>query len=114
MESINRGDICLVDFGTTNGCVQGGLRPAIVIQNNIGNHFSPTILVVPLTSRLNKSNLPTHVFIPSGNGGLKTNSLALAEQIQTVNKTQISKIIGYLNSILINKIEHAIKVSLAL
>lgn len=114
MESINRGDICLVDFGTANGCVQGGLRPAIVIQNNIGNHFSPTILVVPLTSRLNKSYLPTHVFIPSGNGGLKTNSLALTEQIQTVNKTQISKIIGFLNSIIINKIEHAIKVSLAL
>lgn len=113
MKSINRGDICLVDFGTANGCVQGGLRPAIVVQNNVGNHFSPTVLVVPLTSNLNKPNIPTHVLIPVGSG-LRTNSLALAEQIQTVNKTQISKIIGFLNSILIDEIEHAIRISLAL
>lgn len=110
---MNRGDICLVDFGMTQGSIQGGHRPAVVVQNNVGNQYSPTVLVVPLTSNTNKTNIPTHVYIPKGCGGLKTNSLALAEQIQTVNKTQITRTLGNLGAY-INNVEAAIKVSLAL
>ena len=110
---MNRGDICLVDFGATQGNVQGGYRPAIIVQNDVGNYYSPTVLVVPITSNTRKNNLPTHVYIPEGCGGLRTNSLALAEQIQTVNKTQIYKVVGNLGSYLA-KIDDAIKISLAL
>ena len=114
MYEVRRGDVCLIDLGAPQGCIQGGLRPAIVVQNDIGNQYSPTVLVAPVTSQLRKANIPTHVFLPHGSGGLKSDSLVLLEQIQTINKNQIVRTIGALDQKQIIHIDNAIKVSLAL
>lgn len=83
---IKRGDIYYVNFGEYKGSTQGGVRPAIVISNNLNNKYSPTVTVVPLTSNLKKRNLPTHVFV-SKNCGINKNSLALAEQVTNIDKS---------------------------
>lgn len=113
MIDIHRGDVCLVNLTSTVGSVQGGYRPVVVVQNDTGNHYSPTVLVVPLTSQ-HKKPLPTHVFIPIGIGNLKTDSTALTEQIQTVDKNQIERVVGTLSNKYIEAIDNAIRVSLAL
>ena len=110
---INRGDVCLVHFNGI-GSEQGGYRPAVVVQNNMGNRYSKTVLVMPITSKLNKTNLPTHVLLPAGEGGLKFDSLALAEQIHTVDKARIGNIIGTLSDGIVEYINRAVRISLAL
>lgn len=92
-----RGDIVLIDFGKQEGSVQGGLRPAIVLQNDTGNFFSTTTIVALLTSQ-NKKNLPTHVNIKCGEGGLSKNSIILMEQVHTVSKSKIIKLIGHVTN----------------
>lgn len=92
-----RGDIVLIDFGKQEGSVQGGLRPAIVLQNDTGNFFSTTTIVALLTSQ-NKKNLPTHVKINCGEGGLSKNSIILMEQVHTVSKSKIIKLIGHVTN----------------
>lgn len=89
---IKRGDIYWAQLNA-HGSVQGGIRPVIVISNNKGNMYSPTVIVVPLTSNLNKTKLPTHVFV-SVKTGIPKDSLALMEQIITINKTQLGEKIG--------------------
>lgn len=86
-------DVVWVRFNSDEH-VQGGIRPAVIIQNNIGNKFSPTIQVVPLTSRLTKSKLPTHVRIPEGTAGLTKESIAQCEGIRVVPKSAIKGRIG--------------------
>lgn len=92
-----RGDIVLIDFGKQEGSVQGGLRPAIVLQNDTGNFFSTTTIVALLTSQ-NKKSLPTHVKINAGEGGLSKNSIILMEQVHTVSKSKIIKLIGHVTN----------------
>lgn len=95
--TIKRGDIVLVDFKGAIRSEQGGVRPAIVIQNDTGNKYSPTTLVCPITSR-DKKNLPTHMPISSeSESGLEKDSVALFEQIRTVDKCRILKKIGFCN-----------------
>ena len=89
MESINRGDIYCVDFGCGVGSEQGGFRPAIVLQNNKGNHYAPTVMVAPITTA-KKHRLPTHVTI-FPDAGVKETSIALYEQVTTVDKTRLLK-----------------------
>ena len=93
MESINRGDIYYVDFGCGVGSEQGGSRPAIVLQNNKGNHYAPTVIVAPITTA-KKHRLPTHVTI-FPNAGVKETSIALYEQVMTIDKTRLLKKIGH-------------------
>ena len=104
----------MVNFGSPNGCAQAGMRPAVVIQNDVGNQYSPTVIVAPMTSRMSKANIPTHVLISEGDGGIKMDSLVLAEQITLINKFQIERTLGKLSSQSLNRIDRAIKVSLAL
>lgn len=113
MIDVHRGDVCLVNLTSTVGSVQGGFRPVVVVQNETGNHYSPTVLVVPLTSQ-HKKSLPTHVFLPVGSGNLKIDSTALTEQIQTIDKNQIERTVGTLSSNYIEAINNAIRISLAL
>jgi mRNA-degrading endonuclease toxin of MazEF toxin-antitoxin module len=92
-----RGDVYFVDFGhNINSCKQSGIRPAIVVSNNKANEHSPVVTVVPLTSKTSKKrSLPTHVLIPNTEGiGLKHTSLALAEQLEAVDKTKLLHNIG--------------------
>ena len=112
---IKRGSIVMVDLPLGNSSVQGGTRPAVVISNNKGNKFSPVLIVVPLTSRLDKKYMPTHHTIePSMINGLSKTSIALAEQIITVGKDMVRNIVGTLEEIDINFINRKVMTSLAL
>lgn len=111
--NIKKGDIVLVNLNGSNGSVQSGIRPCVVVQNNIGNIHSPTTVVVPMTSKVDKRNIPTHVFI-SKQIGLTHNSIALCEQIITINKTDIIKIITELDEQHLSKVEDALCIQMNL
>ncbi len=110
---VKRGDIFYANLTARSGSVQCGQRPVLVIQNNIGNAHSPTTLVVPLTSRWKKRNLPTHVMLPADPmNGLKCDSVVLAEQIQTLDISSFTKKLGHVANM--SAIDQALKVSIAL
>ena len=112
---ITRGTIVMVDLPLGNSSVQGGTRPAVVISNDKGNKFSPVLIVIPLTSRLDKKYMPTHHTIePSIVNGLTKTSIALAEQIITIGKDAVRNIVGTLEEIDINFINRKVMTSLAL
>lgn len=113
MVVVKRGDIFLADLGEQNGSVQGGMRPVVVLQNDIGNRFSPTTLVCPLTSQ-KKKNMPTHVSIPISSG-VEKESVALCEQLRVINKNELKrKICNLTDDSIITKINQSIIVSLGL
>ena len=115
MIEIKRGDIVMIKCDGT-GNLQNGFRPAVILQNDIGNKFSPTTIIVPLTSELKKVNQPTHEIISTSEAtGLRVDSMALCEQIITINKSSIKKIVGKVSSeSVMKKIAKACSVSLAL
>lgn len=90
---IKRGDVILCDLGSGRGSEQFGIRPCVVVQNDLGNRFSPTLIVAPITSKLDRVKLPTHVKIDSCDS-LEKNSIVLCEQIRTVDKVRIGGICG--------------------
>ena len=109
---IKRGDIYWVDFGLSTGSEQGGVRPAVIIQNNIGNKFSPTVIVCPITSRFKKKELPTHVRIRNyKESGLLEESQVLTEQISTKDKLSITGYIGTIDKETMKEIDKAIEIS---
>lgn len=112
---INRGDLFYANLSPVLGSEQGGIRPVVVIQNDIGNKYSPTVIVAPITSRMNKTKLPTHVKInASEKYGLPKDSVVLLEQIRTIDKQRIKDKIGKFDERRMNEIENAIIISLAL
>lgn len=112
-EKIYRGDIYLANLNPYKGSEQGGKRPVIIIQNDVGNHYSPTVIVTAVTSRFFKKRaLPTHV--PLDNEELEKNSLALLEQIRTIDKSRLIRKIGRVTEETMKEIDRAIFVSLAL
>jgi len=110
--TILRGDIYYADLNPVVGSEQGGIRPALVIQNNTGNKHSPTIIVAAITSKT-KSKLPTHVFLSQVNF-LGDGSIALLEQIRTIDKKRLSDHIGTLDDELMNKVNCALALSVGL
>ena len=109
---IKYGDVLFADLGEAPKGIQGGKRPVVVIQNDIGNHFSPTILIVPLTKQLKKENLPTHqILYKNQNNGLKVDSTVLGEQIRIISKDVIKYKMGKLNQNEWGKVEEAFKAS---
>ena len=112
-EKIYRGDIYLANLNPYKGSEQGGKRPVIIIQNDVGNHYSPTVIVAAVTSRFFKKRaLPTHV--PLDNEELEKNSLALLEQIRTIDKSRLIRKIGRVPEEKMKEINQAIHVSLSL
>ena len=109
--SFKRGEISVADLSPYVGSEQGGIRPVIILQNNLGNIFSPTLIVAPLTSRYKKRNLPTHYLIEDVEE-LKTTSLVLLEQIKTIDKRRITEYIGQASKDDIKNIEKALTISL--
>ena len=95
---IKRLDIVYVDLGKGFGSIQGGIRPCVVTTNDMANKFSPVVHVAPITSKMLKKKLPTHVFVQSGTGNLRENSIILLEQLMPVNKSQIKDSIGKMPS----------------
>lgn len=112
--TVKRGDIYYADLGTNGGSIQNGLRPVLIVQNDLGNKYSPTVILAPISSRLNKTDLPTHVFIKGVDCGLPKDSIALCEQIRVINKSSLMKKVGELNRYYMNQIDDAMLVSLGL
>ena len=111
---VKRGDVVLVNFEPVRGSEQGGIRPSLVIQNDIFNKHSPTTIVAPITSKLFKKEYPTNVLIKKEDSRLSRDSTILLNQIKTIDKSRIVKIIGVLDNFTMNKVDRAIKVSLSL
>ena len=109
---IKRGDLVYVNFDPIIGSEQGGPRPAVVIQNDIGNRHAPTVIIAPITSKTKKSNLPTHVKLTSK--CLERNSVARLEQIKTIDKTRIEDYIGTLADEEMKMIDKALRISLGM
>ena len=111
---VKRGDIFYADLSPVVGSEQGGIRPVIIIQNDIGNKYSPTIIVAAITSQINKAKLPTHVEISSEEYGLNKDSVVLLEQIRTVDKKRLKEKIGHMTEKDIQKVDEALLISMGL
>jgi len=111
---IRRGDLFYVNLAPTKGSEQAGTRPVLVIQNDVGNEYAPTVIIAPLTARAFLKRYPTNVNIPKGTAGLKENSTALLSQIRTIDKSRLERRLGHLPSYLIHQVDEAIKISLGL
>jgi len=111
--SIKRGDIYYAYLNPVIGSEQGDTRPVLIIQNNTGNEFSPTLIIAPLTGNLHKNPLPTHVQIPC-TAGLDRESLVLLEQIRAIDRSRIYNYIGHINERLQNTVDKALAVCIGL
>jgi len=112
---IKRGDMFYADLSPVVGSEQGGIRPVLVIQNNVGNKYSPTVIVSAITSQQNKSKLPTHIELASEEFGLKSDSVILAEQIRTIDKSRLKEKIGHIDdNTVMTQINNALGVSFGL
>ncbi|MFH1452039.1 MAG: type II toxin-antitoxin system PemK/MazF family toxin [archaeon] len=114
MVKVFRGDIFLVNFEPVKGSEQGRIRPAVVIQNDISNRFSPLTIVAPITSKIYEKEYPTNVFLSKQDSGLDKDSIILLNQIRTIDKERIRKKLGHLDNFLIGSVNRAIKISLGL
>ena len=111
---IKRGDIYYADLSPVVGSEQGGIRPVLIIQNNIGNRHSPTIICAAITSKMNKAKLPTHVELQATQGGLSKNSVVLLEQLRTIDKKRLREYVCHIDQERMKKIDQAIRISLDL
>ena len=111
---IKRGDMYYADLSPVIGSEQGGIRPVLIIQNDVGNRFSPTVIAAAITSQTNKSRLPTHIHINSNAYGLMKNSVILAEQIRTIDKSRLKEKIGQVDESVMGKVNNALGISFGL
>ena len=111
---IRRGDIFYADLRPVIGSEQGGVRPVLIIQNDVGNRHSPTVICAAITSRMNKAKLPTHVEIDASKYQIVKNSVILLEQIRTIDKQRLKDMVCHLDKEIMNKVDEALKVSFEL
>ena len=104
----------MADLSPVYGSEQGGVRPVLVVQNDIGNKFSPTVIVVAITSKLHKAKLPTHIELKEHMANLEKNSILLCEQIRTLDKLRLKEKVGALDANFMKGVDRAIAISLAL
>jgi len=109
---MKRGDVYLAGLDPVIGSEQGGTRPVVIIQNDIGNLHAPTVIAVPLTGSTQKPPLPTHVRIDRGEAGLRRTSTALCEQVRTLEKMRLIRYLGTLNPETLRRLDHALRVSM--
>lgn len=112
MEMVKRGELYYADLSPVIGSEQGGVRPVLIVQNNVGNKYSPTIIAAAVTSQLEKAKLPTHIALEGGKYGLPKNSVVLLEQIRTLDKKRLKEKIGELPLGMMSKVNEALLVSL--
>lgn len=112
--SVKRGDIYYADLSPVVGSEQGGLRPVLIIQNDIGNRYSPTVIAAAITSRMGKTKLPTHIDIYADRAGLQKDSVILLEQIRTLDKRRLKEKMGHLDEEAMRAVDNAIAVSFGL
>ena len=112
---VKRGDMFYADLSPVVGSEQGGIRPVVIIQNDVGNKHSPTVIAAAITSQTGKNKLPTHIEIGSKDNGLKADSVVLTEQIRTIDKSRLKEKIGHIDDVVVmNKINNALGVSFGL
>ncbi len=111
---IRRGDIFYADLSPVVGSEQGGIRPVLIIQNDIGNKHSPTVICAAITSKMNKAKLPTHVEIDARKCQIVKNSVILLEQVRTIDKQRLKDQVCHLDKELMRKVDEALKISFEL
>ncbi len=112
--SVKRGDIYYADLSPVVGSEQGGIRPVLIVQNDVGNRFSPTVIAAAITSQRTKAKLPTHIELDAEDCGLSKNSIILLEQIRTIDKQRLRERMGRLNDFSMQKVDHALSISFGL
>ena len=113
-ENIRRGDIYYADLSPVVGSEQGGIRPVLIVQNDVGNRFSPTVIAAAITSQKSKANLPTHILLGSATTGLSRDSIVLLEQVRTIDKHRLKERMGRLDNGSMNKVDEALSISFGL
>lgn len=111
---VKRGDVFYADLSPVVGSEQGGVRPVLIVQNDIGNKYSPTVICAAITSQINKAKLPTHIEIDSTSYDLVKDSVVLLEQIRTIDKKRLKEKICHLNKELMNKVDKGLIISFGL
>ena len=114
MTGTKRGDIYYADLSPVVGSEQGGIRPVLIIQNDMGNKHSPTVIAAAITSRMGKTKLPTHIEVSPQRAGLARDSVVLLEQVRTLDKRRLKEKMGHLDEATMSEIDTAIAVSLGL
>lgn len=112
--NIKRGDIYYADLSPVIGSEQGGIRPVLIVQNDIGNKYSPTVIAAAITSQQGKTELPTHIEVNGDSCGLAKDSVVLLEQVRTIDKRRLKEKMGALPNSDMNKINNAISISMGL
>ena len=112
--TIKRGDIFYADLSPVVGSEQGGIRPVLIVQNDVGNKFSPTVIAAAITSQYAKSNLPTHIQLQARGSGLAKDSVVLLEQIRTLDKKRLKEKMGSLDTFVMNLVDEALSISFGL
>lgn len=111
---VKRGDIYYANLSPVVGSEQGGHRPVLVIQNDVGNKYSPTIIVAAITSQISKAKLPTHVEVNASQYNLEKDSVVLLEQLRTIDKRRLRDKVTHLSEEIMNKVDEAIRISIGL
>ena len=114
MQPVRRGDIYYADLSPVVGSEQGGVRPVLIVQNDVGNRHSPTVIAAAITSQINKARLPTHIELSAQSYGLSKDSVVLLEQIRTIDKKRLKERMGRVDDGMMTKIDDAIAVSFGL
>ena len=112
--TIRRGDIFYADLSPVVGSEQGGVRPVLIIQNDMGNKYSPTVICAAITSRMNKAKLPTHIALAAAKYALPKDSVVLLEQIRTIDKRRLKDKMGHLDDRTMQQVNEALYVSFGL
>ena len=112
--NIKRGEIYYADLSPVIGSEQGGVRPVLIIQNDVGNKYSPTVIVAAVTSQINKAKMPTHIELSANEYGLSKDSVVLMEQIRTIDKKRLKEKIGHMDEELQYSIDEALRISFGL
>lgn len=111
---IKRGDIFYADLSPVIGSEQGGVRPVLIVQNDVGNRHSPTVICAAITSRMNKAKLPTHIELDANKYQIVKNSVVLLEQIRTIDKQRLKDYVCHLDKEIMKKIDEALRISFSL
>ena len=112
--NIRRGDIFFADLRPVVGSEQGGIRPVLIIQNDVGNRHSPTVICAAITSKMNKAKLPTHIALEVSRYDMVKDSVILLEQIRTIDKKRLKEYVCHIDGAMMHKVDQAIRVSLEL
>ena len=111
---VKRGEIYYADLSPVVGSEQGGVRPVLIVQNDVGNKYSPTVIAAAITSQINKAKMPTHIEVDASEYGLAKNSVILLEQIRTIDKVRLKEKMGHLDDGVMARVNSALSVSIGL